>query len=91
MYSTKVFEFSRTSISGTALSGSKPSSGRFYLRSDSFHRQKVQRLAEIFRKLDLYAVPFPSRLSISDYNVSKTTPVSSHLFEFTDQVLRHFK
>jgi hypothetical protein len=35
---------SRTLMSGTALSGRCPISGRFSVRSDSFHRQNVQRL-----------------------------------------------
>jgi hypothetical protein len=34
-------------ISGTALGGRKPRSGRFSVRSDLFHRQNVQRLAII--------------------------------------------
>jgi hypothetical protein len=36
---------SRTPISGTALSGRKAVSGRFYVPSDSFHRQMAQHLA----------------------------------------------
>jgi hypothetical protein len=50
---------SRTSISGTALSDRKPISGRFPMRSDSFHRQNVQRSAGVSCKRKLHACFFP--------------------------------
>jgi hypothetical protein len=36
------------SMSGTALSGKKPIRERFSVRSNSFHRQDVQRIAQLF-------------------------------------------
>jgi hypothetical protein len=41
-------------------------SRRFSVRSDAFHRQNVRRLAVIFRKRELHACFFPSRLSTFD-------------------------
>jgi hypothetical protein len=57
-----VIQYSGTSISGTALSGRKPISGGFSVRSDSFHRQFVQRSAELSCKRELHACVFPLSL-----------------------------
>jgi hypothetical protein len=64
---------SRTSIIGTAVSGRKPVSGRFSVRSDSFHRQSVQRLAGSYYKRELYACSFHSRLSRYNNSMRETT------------------
>jgi hypothetical protein len=49
--------YSIISISGTDLSGRKPISGRTSVRSDSFHRQKVQRSAALSCKRELLFSP----------------------------------
>jgi hypothetical protein len=56
-----VGEYSRTSISGTALSGGRPLSGRFSARSDSIHRHYVQGFAGLSCERELYALVFASR------------------------------
>jgi hypothetical protein len=59
-----------TSISGTALSGRKPISGETPVRSDSFHRQNVQRLAGISCERD----PF-CRVSFRVFSSSRLSEV----------------
>jgi hypothetical protein len=52
-------QYSETSIRGTALRGRTPISGRFSVRSDSFHTQRVRRLAKLSCKRKLTRVLFP--------------------------------
>jgi hypothetical protein len=64
-------ENSRASISGTALSGRKPMSGKFSVRSDSDRRQNVQRVARLSCKRGDSSV-LPSRISNFDCTLNQS-------------------
>jgi hypothetical protein len=55
------------------ICGRTPISGRLFARFDSFHRQNVERLSELYRQRELYACFFPLRSSNFDYTGNRDT------------------
>jgi hypothetical protein len=64
-FSSVDLKYSRILMSGTACSGRKPVSGKFYVRSYSFYMQNLQLSAANTCKWQLYVRSFPPAYRIS--------------------------